>query len=180
MGNFVPCFTVAFSLFCVTFRLREQFANALRFRRRDVEVQPRSSANADRSRSRSSARPRPRFTFKRNTAAGRDRCCSSWRGDQWRRRSRRPWSIGADADVCGAPPKDRCGRWCVVPAKPQCTADILAKERDAEMTRASISTCCDLRSSWWIRLSMVGKARRNIANDQLVGAVIRENIAARG
>src|SRR5438445_10485888 len=44
----------------------------------------------------------------------------------------------------------------VCPAKPNCVPISKAKERDAETTRASISTCCDLRSSWRIRLSRTG------------------------
>ena len=44
----------------------------------------------------------------------------------------------------------------VVPAKPSSVPMSCANERDAETTRASISTCCDLRSSWRIRLSIVG------------------------
>src|ERR1700675_4704428 len=35
----------------------------------------------------------------------------------------------------------------VVPANPSCVPRSRAKEREAETTRASISTCCDLRSS---------------------------------
>src|SRR6267378_7699859 len=52
------------------------------------------------------------------------------------------------------PRKDR--PLVVLPAKPNCVPISSAKERDAETTRASISTCCDLRSRLRIRLSIVG------------------------
>ena len=41
-------------------------------------------------------------------------------------------------------------------ANASCVPMSRAKERDAETTRASISTCCDLRSRLRIRLSMIG------------------------
>src|SRR5712692_5657891 len=44
----------------------------------------------------------------------------------------------------------------VRPAKPNCVPISKAKDRDAETTRASISTCCDLRSRLRIRLSRTG------------------------
>src|SRR5258708_278155 len=44
----------------------------------------------------------------------------------------------------------------VLPAKPNCVPISKAKEREAATTRASISTCCDLRSRLRIRLSMIG------------------------
>ena len=67
----------------------------------------------------------------------------------------------------------------VVPAKPSSVPISWAKERDAETTRASISTCCDLRSSWRIRLSICRNDRRNVANDQLVRAIVGQDVAAR-
>src|SRR5438477_7508146 len=41
-------------------------------------------------------------------------------------------------------------------AKASCVPISWAKERDADTTRASISTCCDLRSSCARKLSIVG------------------------
>src|SRR5229473_2469868 len=41
-------------------------------------------------------------------------------------------------------------------ANASCVPMSWAKERDADTTRASISTCCDLRSNWRIRLSITG------------------------
>ncbi len=52
-------------------------------------------------------------------------------------------------------------------------------ERLAATTRASISTCCDLRSSWRSRLSRTGKNARDVADDQGVGAAVRQDVAAR-
>src|SRR5260370_41656659 len=54
-----------------------------------------------------------------------------------------------------SPPK-RVRPPVMVPAKPSSVPMSCAKERDAETTRASISTCCDLRSRLRIRLSMFG------------------------
>src|SRR5260370_3223710 len=44
----------------------------------------------------------------------------------------------------------------VRPAKPNWVPISIAKDRDAATTRASISTCCDLRSRLRIRLSRIG------------------------
>src|SRR5690242_382999 len=49
--------------------------------------------------------------------------------------------------TAGSPPKiDR--PLVVSPAKPSCVPMSSANERDAETTRASISTCWDFRSNW--------------------------------
>src|SRR5439155_6041074 len=61
----------------------------------------------------------------------------------------------AAAPTAGTPEKSERPP-VVVPAKPSSVPMSWANERDAETTRASISTCCDLRSSCRIRLSITG------------------------